>query len=101
MIVNSPRVGPVAQVVCHELHMLEAFLLRAFFAKQNIIYKLETLISYLPGIASRAFEQALRADRPPPGLSFATTDSLPATQGQCSKDRAAPLRDLCGALVNT
>ena len=43
MIVNSPRVGPVAQVVCHELHLPEAFLLRAFFAKQNIVYKLELL----------------------------------------------------------
>jgi len=31
---------------------------------------------------TRHFEQALRVDRPPSALSFATKDSLPATQGQ-------------------
>jgi hypothetical protein len=35
---------------------------------------------------TRHFEQALRVDRPPSALSFATQDSLPATQGQRSKD---------------
>jgi len=30
----------------------------------------------------RHFEQALRADRPPSALSFATPSPLPATQGQ-------------------
>ena len=33
------------------------------------------------------FEQALRVDRPPSALVFATSSSLPATQGQRSKDR--------------
>jgi hypothetical protein len=33
-----------------------------------------------------AFEQALRVDRPPSGLSYATPGSLPATQGQRWKD---------------
>ncbi len=32
----------------------------------------------------RHFEQALRVDRPPTALGFATTSSLPATQGQRS-----------------
>jgi hypothetical protein len=31
------------------------------------------------------FEQAPRVDRPPPALRFATTSSLPATQGQRSQ----------------
>ena len=31
------------------------------------------------------FEQALRVDRPPSALVFATSSSLPATQGQRSK----------------
>jgi hypothetical protein len=31
---------------------------------------------------TRHYEQALRADRPPPALSFATAGSLPATQGR-------------------
>jgi hypothetical protein len=34
----------------------------------------------------RHFEQALRVDRPPSALSFATSSFLPATQGQRSKD---------------
>ena len=34
----------------------------------------------------RHFEQALRVDRPPPSLCFATPCTLPATQGQRSKD---------------
>jgi hypothetical protein len=36
---------------------------------------------------TRHFEQALRVDRPSSALSFATTGSLPATQGQRSEDR--------------
>jgi len=36
---------------------------------------------------TRHFEQALRVDRPPSALSFATQDSLPATQGQRSEYR--------------
>ena len=32
----------------------------------------------------RHFEQALRVDRPPSALSFATSSFLPATQGQRS-----------------
>jgi hypothetical protein len=32
-------------------------------------------------------QQALRVDRPPPGLSFAASNSLPATQGQRSEDK--------------
>lgn len=35
----------------------------------------------------RHFEQALRVDMPPKPLSYATPDSLPATQGQRSKVR--------------
>ena len=35
----------------------------------------------------RHFEQALRADRPPSALSFATSSFLPATQGQRWADR--------------
>ena len=31
---------------------------------------------------TRHFEQALRVDRPPSALGFATQGSLPATQGQ-------------------
>jgi len=38
-------------------------------------------------VGKRHFEQLLREDRPPPPLSFATPGSLPATQGQCSRDR--------------
>jgi hypothetical protein len=34
----------------------------------------------------RHFEQALRADRPPSALSFATSSFLPATQGQRCMD---------------
>ena len=34
----------------------------------------------------RTSEQALRVDRPPSALSFATCGSLPATQGQRWKD---------------
>jgi hypothetical protein len=37
------------------------------------------------------FEQALRVDRPPWPLGFATPRSLPATQEQRSKDQQAPL----------
>jgi hypothetical protein len=33
-------------------------------------------------VGTRHFEQALRADRPPQDLCFATSNSLPATQGQ-------------------
>jgi len=33
-------------------------------------------------VGTRHFEQALRADRPPQDLCFATPNSLPATQGQ-------------------
>jgi hypothetical protein len=47
----------------------------------------------------RHFEQALRVVRPPPALSFATPSSLPATQGQRSKDRAAALRLAQGTLA--
>ncbi len=32
--------------------------------------------------AFATFQQALRADRPPTALGFATASSLPATQGQ-------------------
>jgi hypothetical protein len=34
---------------------------------------------------TRHLEQALRVDRPPSALSFATQDSVPATQGQRSR----------------
>ena len=34
----------------------------------------------------RRFEQAPRVDGPPQYLSYATTSSMPATQGQRSKD---------------
>jgi hypothetical protein len=39
----------------------------------------------------RHFEQALRVDRPPSALSFATSSFLPATQGQRSMEPQAEI----------
>jgi len=47
----------------------------------------------------RHFEQALRVDRPSSAPSFAITSSLPATQGQRSKDRETRARMLIAGLV--
>jgi hypothetical protein len=57
-------------------------LLRAFTGSLNIATQLEIPINRCLGIDSRAFEQALRVDRPPSDLSLATPGPLPATQGQ-------------------
>ena len=42
----------------------------------------------------RHFEQAPRVDRPPSSLSYATPGSLPATQGQRSKDQISQIAHL-------
>jgi hypothetical protein len=48
----------------------------------------EQTLDEMPGSS----EQAPRVDRPLKALCCATTVSLPATQGQRSKDRVATLR---------
>jgi len=44
-------------------------------------------------------QQALQVDRPPPVLCFATAGSLPATQGQRSKDEWHSLDTALGSIT--
>jgi hypothetical protein len=52
-------------------------------------------------MVNAGLEQALRVDRPPFALSFATSSFLPATQGQRSKDRGRLFAVPRGALARS